>query len=207
MDESVTEVIITHLKPGREAAYRAIAERFKEAQQEFPGYLGTFVQPPKPGESTWTTVIRFDTVKHLEDWLASGRRATLIDESAHLTEGFTTHRIDTSFPGWTPNDPATGKPPNMWKTASLILLTLFPVVILEIKFLNPLLRALNPAFGTFIGNTISVALTTWPLMPLAIRVFEPWLYPERRPRWVAIAGPAAILLCYAAELALFRRLF
>jgi len=27
---------------------------------------------------------------------------------------------------------------------------------------------LNPAVGTFVGNVITVVLTTWPLMPLAI---------------------------------------
>ena len=99
-----------------------------------------------------------------------------------MVERFKAQRVDTSFPGWVPNDPATGKPPNIWKTACLVLLTLFPVVMLELKFLNPHLRGLPPALATFTGNAISVLLTTWPLMPLAIRFFRPWLFPEGRPR-------------------------
>jgi antibiotic biosynthesis monooxygenase (ABM) superfamily enzyme len=67
-----------------------------------------------------------------------------------------------------PNDPVTGKQPNLWKTACLVLLPLFPVVMLEIRFLKPHLRTLNPAVGTFIVDAITVVLTTWPLMPLAI---------------------------------------
>ena len=207
MDRSVTEVVFTHLKPGQEAAYHAISDRFSAAQAEFPGYLGAFVQPPKPGGTTWTTVIRFDTVENLERWLTSERRAALVNESLTLSEGFTTHRIDGSFPGWVPANPQTGSAPSMWKTAALVLLTLFPVVMLELKFLNPHLTSLNPALATFIGNIASVALTTWPLMPLAIRAFRGWLYPDEVPAWARFVYPAALLVAYGLELAIFRLLF
>ena len=91
-------------------------------------------------------------------------RGVLIKDGADLILGFQAQRVDTSFPGWVPVNPVTGKSPNIWKTASLVLLTLFPVVMLELKFLTPHLHALPPAVGTFIGNGISVALTTWPLI-------------------------------------------
>jgi len=94
----------------------------------------------------------------------------------------------------------------MWKTACLVLLTLFPVVMLELRFLNPHLRNLNPAVGTFIGNTVSVALTTWPLMPLAIRGFNAWLFPENKPRWMVLTSPIVLLLCYVIEIAILWRL-
>ena len=101
-----------------------------------------------------------------------------------------------------PNDPATGKPPNMWKTACLVLLTLFPVVMLELRFLNPHLATLNPAVRTFIGNAISVALTTWPLMPLAIWGFHAWLFPENRPRWLVRRCRSCSCFAMSLEIAL-----
>jgi antibiotic biosynthesis monooxygenase (ABM) superfamily enzyme len=91
----------------------------------------------------------------------------------------------------------------MWKTAALVLLTLFPVIMLELRFLNPHLASLNPAVATFIGNAISVGLTTWPLMPLAIVGFHAWLFPEGYPRWVAWAMPFILVLCYLLEIAVF----
>jgi antibiotic biosynthesis monooxygenase (ABM) superfamily enzyme len=112
-------------------------------------------------------------------------------------------RVDTAFPGWVPNDPTTGEPPNRWKTAGLILLTLFPVVMLEIRFLNPHLHALNPAVGTFIGNVLSVALTTWPLIPLAVWAFGPWLFLQNQPRWLVAIMPLLLALAYLIEIALF----
>ncbi|MGP8099920.1 MAG: hypothetical protein ACLQHL_03995 [Candidatus Cybelea sp.] len=203
---SATELIITQIKPGKEEAYRAFAERIQKAQEAFPGYVGSFVQPPHQKEPGWTTVFRFDTEENLERWLRSPRRAELLKESEDLTHGFVAQRMDTSFPGWVPNDPATGKPPSIWKTACLVLLTLFPVVMLELKFLTPNLRTLNPALGTFFGNAISVALTTWPLMPLAVRAFHAWLFPENQPRWLVLTSPFVLLCCYAIEIALLWRL-
>jgi antibiotic biosynthesis monooxygenase (ABM) superfamily enzyme len=197
----VTMVMVTDINPGKEAAYRAWADRIQKLQATFPGYVGSFVQPPQHNETGWTTVLRFDSAANLERWLKSDVRAAMVKESEDLVQGFHAQRIDTSFPGWVPNDPATGKPPNMWKTACLVLLTLFPVVMLELRFLNPHLRELNPAVGTFIGNAVSVGLTTWPLMPLAIWGFHAWLFPERQPRWLVQSMPIFLVLCYLTEIA------
>ncbi len=198
----VTMVMVTEIKPGKEAAYRAWADRIQKLQATFPGFVGSFVQPPQGAETGWTTVLRFDSTEHLDGWLKSDARAAMIKESEELVAGFHAQRVDTSFPGWVPNDPATGQPPNMWKTAALVLLTLFPVVMLELRFLNPHLAALNPALRTFIGNAVSVALTTWPLMPLAIWAFHAWLFPENQPRWLVTTLPVVLVLCYLIEIAL-----
>jgi uncharacterized protein len=206
VQNSVTEVIITQIKPGREVEYREFAHRIQSVQETFPGYLGAFVQPPHGNELGWTTVLRFNSVESLDKWLASKERTDLLKESENLIEGFSAQRVDTSFPGWVPADPATGKSPSMWKTAALVLLTLFPVVMLELKFLTPKLAMLPPALGTFAGNALSVALTTWPLMPLAIRGFRPWLFPEGQPRWLVLTSPWLLLACYAIEIAVLWRL-
>ena len=198
----VTMVIVTAVKPGREAAYRAWAERIQKIQGKFPGYIGSFVQPPQQKETGWTTVLRFDSAANLDRWLNSKERAAVLKEGEDMIEGFHAQRVDTSFPGWVPTDPTTGKPPNMWKTACLILLTVYPVIMLELRFLNPQLPDLNPAVRTFIGNALSVALTTWPLMPTAIWAFHAWLYPERQPRWLVTIMPIVLVLCYALEIAL-----
>ena len=133
VQHSATEVIITQIKAGKEEAYRAFADRIQKVQETFRGYLGSFVEPPHQKETGWTTVLRFNSLENLNGWLDSPQRAALLKESEDLIEGFHAQRVDTSFPGWAPTDPATGKPPNMWKTATLVLLTLFPVVMLELK--------------------------------------------------------------------------
>ena len=151
-------------------------------------------------------MLRFDSPEHMEGWLTSPERAALLAESEPLILGFQAQRVDTSFPGWMPVNPVTGKPPNRWKTASLVLLTLFPVVMLELRFLNPYTHSLPPALGTFVGNGISVALTTYPLMPLAIWAFSPWIFGDPKRPWLDAVMPLAIALCYAVEIALLWKL-
>ena len=67
----------------------------------------------------------------------------------------------------------TGKGPPNWKTAMLVLLGLFPVVMLELKFLSPKLSLLgiHASLATFIGNSISVAVTSFFTMPWCVRWF------------------------------------
>ncbi len=206
VQNSATEVIVTEVKAGKETEYRDWANSIDKLESTFPGFRGSYMQPPTAGETAWTTLLRFDTIEKLNGWLNSAARAALLKESEGLVDRVLVHRVDTSFPGWVPRDPVTGKSPSIWKTASLVLLTLFPVVMLELKFLTPRLHALPPALGTFVGNAVSVALTTWPLMPLAIKAFHAWLFPENQPRWLVLASPALLIACYVAEIALLWRL-
>lgn len=208
VQNSATEVIVTEVKPGKEAEYREWAARIDQIESTFPGFRGSYVQPPGDGDNVWTTLLRFDTAEKLKAWLESSQRTSILKEAEELVDRVLAHRVDTSFPGWVPPNPVTGKPPNMWKTAGLVLLVLFPVVMLELRFLNPILKAANfpPALGTFTGNAISVALTTWPLMPLAIWLFRAWIFPESQPRWLILASPFFLIACYAIELLVFWRL-
>jgi antibiotic biosynthesis monooxygenase (ABM) superfamily enzyme len=202
-DGGVVEVIITQVKPGKEAAYREWETRIQQAQSKFPGYRGSYVQPPVAGELGWTTLMRFDTAEQLDRWLKSPERAALVKESESLVDYAHLQRMGTSFPGWFPTDPKTGKGPPNWKAAMLVLLGLFPIVMLEGRFLSPQLAGVNPSLGMFIGNVISVALTTYLTMPLFIKTLGWWLFPKSEASKVAVnaAGTALIFLLYAIEVA------
>lgn len=202
-DGGVVEVIVTRVKPGKEAAYREWETRIQQAQSKFPGYLGSYVQPPMAGELGWTTLMRFGSAEQLDSWLKSAERAALLKDAQPLIDYAHLQRVDSSFPGWFPTDPNTGKGPPNWKAAMLVLLGLFPIVMLEAKFLSPQLAFLNSSLGMFIGNTISVALTTWATMPLFIKAFGWWLFPKADGSGANanIAGTAVIIGLFAAEVA------
>ena len=202
-DDGVVEVIITQVKAGKEAAYREWETKIQQAQSRFPGYRGAYVQPPVAGELGWTTLMRFDTAEQLDKWLKSPERAALVKESESLVDYAHLQRMGTSFPGWFPTDPKTGKGPPNWKAAMLVLLGLFPIVMLEARFLSPRLPGVNPSLGMFIGNVISVALTTYLTMPLFIKTFGWWLFPKSEASKTAVnaAGTAVIFLLYAIEVA------
>ena len=196
---NVTEVIFSKIKPGMDNTYREWAVRIQAAQAKYPGYRGMYLQPPSEIDGLWTTIIRFDTSQHLEAWMKAPERAALLHESKGFVEREQLMRMATSFPGWVPIDPVTGKGPPNWKTALLVILGLFPMVMLEIRFLGPTLTALglraSPA--TFVTNCINVTTTTYVTMPLFIRCFGWWLFNDRKGRaWIEPAGLSLLVaLC------------
>jgi antibiotic biosynthesis monooxygenase (ABM) superfamily enzyme len=203
-DGGVVEVIVTKVKLGREGAYREWETKIQQAQSKFPGYCGSYVQPPLAGELGWTTLMRFDTAEHLDTWLKSPERAALLSEAEPLIDYAHLQRMETSFPGWFPTDPKTGQGPPNWKAAMLVLLGLFPIVMLESLFLSPRLASLNFSLALFIGNTISVALTTWLTMPVFIKALDWWLFPKLdAPKSVHWKGTLLIFALYALSVAIF----
>jgi hypothetical protein len=205
---NVTQVILSQVRPGMEDAYREWAARIQRAQSKYPGYRGMYLQPPANNGGHWTTLLRFDTAEHLESWLAAPERAKLLQESKAFIEKEELMRLATSFPGWVPINPLTGKGPPNWKTALLVLLGLYPIVVLELRFLNPLLRGLNSSLATFIGNTLSVAGTSFVTMPLFVRGFSWWLFVDNKsPKWTTPAGVVLLVALFAIEVAFFWRFF
>jgi uncharacterized protein len=204
----VTEVVFSRIKPGMEDAYREWATRIEAAQARYPGYRGMFLQPPEEKAGMWTTIIRFKTAPQLEAWMNAPERKNLLQESKAFIEHEQLTRLATAFPGWVPIDPITGAGPPNWKTALLVLLGLFPIVVIELRFLNPLLRGLNSSLATFIGNAISVAGTSFITMPLFVRVFGWWLFLDKKsPKWRTPAGVVILGLVCAGEVAFFWHFF
>ena len=205
-DTNVTQVVLSKIKPGMDDTYREWSVRIQQAQARYPGYRGTYIQPPSSDEAgNWTTMLRYDTSAHLEAWLAAPERAELLRESKAFIEHEELMRLRTSFPGWVPISPVTGKGPPDWKTAILVMLGLYPIVVLEMRFLSPHLTSLNPALGTFIGNVGSVAATSFITMPFFVRCFGWWLFPGKNSSREPI-GAGLFILLFAIEIALLWRI-
>ena len=202
--DMVTEIITVSVKPGMEEAYRDWVDRIRQVEAKFPGYQGLQLQPPIPGlQDDWVSLLRFDTAEHLNAWLESDARRDALEE----VEPFIDKReqqVATAFSGWFTFGDAPGQAPPSWKQSMIVLLTLYPIVMLELLFLNPLTQSLGMAESTFIGNALSVAVTGFLLIPLALRAFEWWLLPRPNdsPR-VEVAGIALIVGLYALSIAVF----
>jgi len=203
-ETNVTEVIVSKIKPGMDERYREWSVRIQSAQAQYPGYRGMYLQPPTTPDGRWTTLLRYDTTEHLEAWMAAPERAALLEESKAFIEHEELTRLATSFPGWVPIDPQTGQGPPDWKTSLLVLLGLFPIVMLEMKFLSPLFAALHlrSSPATFFGNAISVFLTSFVTMPLFVRWFGWWLFPRADTAALSLKGTALLCVLFALEVAI-----
>lgn len=200
---TVTTAITTHVRAGMESAYREWEGKVQTAQASFPGFRGSYFQPDTGATGVWVSLLRFDGPGSLDRWFESPQRQKLLNDVKQLVTSTDIQRITGSFPGWVPIDANTGKGPPNWKTFLLVLLGLYPIVTLEIRFLMPLLAHIPSAPANLLANSLSVAATTWLTMPVFIKWFAPWLFPseDAKPsdhfKW-----PAIIVACFIAEMAI-----
>ncbi len=198
LQADVTEAISTTIKPGMEAEYRKWLGRVQRVQAGFPGYRGQLVQSPSEEKPRcWTTLLRFDTPANLDNWLNSPARMDLVRESEPMIESTSRNRLPTAF-GWFPtaNTPAH----SVWKETMVVQLTLFPMVILEIHYLNAHLSALPPTLASFLSISLTVAGVSYVGMPLAFATLGWWLLPRAdAPKWFNATGYLLMVALYAAE--------
>lgn len=199
----ITSGIITEVKKGMEEAYFNWEYKVQCVQAKFPGYRGAYFQPPSAASrGQWATMLHFDKPESLEAWFESNERKELLEEQVQFVNSTQIKALQSAFPGWFPVDEA-GDPPAVWKTGLLVLLGLFPTVMLEIKFLAPVLAGLNPAVANFISLVISVAVTSYWTTPVFIQWFTWWIFPKDKSSKVAtdVKGTAILAALFLAEIA------
>lgn len=201
----VTEVFVTQVSSDKEAAFKEWASKIHEVEAKFPGFQGMYLQAPEKGKSrNWLTFLKFDTAENLDRWLGSEERKAILRESSNVLEALDSHRLYSPYGGWFTSLSGDLKLPSVWKQTMIVLLVLFPIVMLEFKWLSPLTQKLDLSLATFIGNAISVSLVAWPMMPIAIWFLEWWLLPKGSYINVKnILGVAVLLFAYLLEIVLF----
>ncbi len=204
-DEPVTAVIRTHVAPEAENDFKAWHDRVLASESGYEGFAGCELQPPIEGlQDDWVTLLRFDSQQHLDAWLQSPERQALVHEADRFIDRSNIRRVRTSFEGWFDFGGPEVPPPPAWKMTMIVLLALFPVVMLELMFLDPLLDWLDESPATFIGNALSVSATGFLLVSLASRALRWWLSPAPdASRWVQWKGVLVVLACYAVSVAFF----
>ncbi len=206
MADPVTLIASGRVHAGMGKALAGWHARQADALSGQSGFLSTDLLAPRSGarSALWTIRITFASAEQLDAWQSSAKCRDLLAESKQFMEREELIRITGSFPGWVPVDPVSGQAPPNWKTAMLVLLGLYPIVMLELRLLSPFLSDLGiqGALGTFIGNSISVTLTSFLTMPWFVQAFNWWLFPGiASPRALTRRGLQIIGLLYVLEVA------
>jgi uncharacterized protein len=198
---SSTAVILTMVEPGQDEAFQRWNSEITAAQAKWPGYVGATLQPPVTGvQDQWVTMVTFDSSTDLDAWLASDERAALLAKSDGVFRDTQTRRMETGFSGWFDFERAEGTAaPPAWKFNYLILVGLYPIVMLEILFLNDKLDWMNLAFANLIGIVFSVAFLGWPVTTVLSRLMSWWIEPPPdASRSVDLKGAVVLLVALAA---------
>lgn len=203
----VTEVFVTQISPDKEEAFRAWLAKIHQVESKFPGFKGMYIQSPSMSQGHhWITLLQFDTLQNLDNWLSSPERQAVLLESKPMIASLESHRIISPYAGWFSSLAEKGEIPSVWKQTMIVLLVLFPIVMFELKFLSPLTATFNSSLATFIGNALSVTLISWPMMPIAIRLLGWWLAPRGQKRWQTTwVGTVVVVGLYLLEIVFFWR--
>jgi len=206
VSQTSTAVILTTVEPGHEAAFQHWNAEITAAQSRQPGYVGATLQAPVEGvQDQWVTIVTFDSNASLDAWLASDERAALLAKSDGVFHDTQTRRVESGFSGWFDfkRPDGSGAPP-AWKFNYLILVGLYPIVMLEILFLNNKLQWMNLAFGNLIGILFSVAILGWPVVAILSRWMGWWIQPAPdAQRSVHLKGVIIMMVALAAFVCAF----
>ena len=93
-----------------------------------------------------------------------------------------------------------------WKTAMLLLMVLYPMVMLQSKFVAPVIGKLGaqPWLSVWLSQVVSVALMQWWLMPTVASWCRRWLDPvDGAGLRISLRGAAVAVIVYTASLTVF----
>lgn len=72
---------------------------------------------------------------------------------------------------------SSAPPPPKWKTAVLVLIAIYPLVMFLPGLLEPVLKLFPEWLGRLFSMMAAVALMTWVVMPVLNSLFKNWLKP------------------------------
>lgn len=199
-------IVSSSVSDGMEADFHAAHRRLTTAASEFAGYEGTAVFPPD-ASGEWRSLIRFRTQPQLSAWLRSPQRTEVLPRvRSSLTQDFSVLAQTTPL-GTTVRtvDGKTRMTPS-WKTAMLLLMVLYPMVMLQSKFVAPVFGRFgaDPWLSVWLGQVFSVALMQWWLMPTVSSWCRRWLDPvDGAGLRISLRGAAVAVIVYAASLTVF----
>jgi antibiotic biosynthesis monooxygenase (ABM) superfamily enzyme len=178
---SVAFIISHTIKPGQEKRYEDWLTDILHAVSSFPGYLGREIFRPAHGSMKYTTIVRFNSHEHLNDWAESDLRRSYVNRVSDLLEEGDQHEIRTGIDFWF--TPGGIKPPTRWKQFLLTLSAVYPLALVLPFFLAPLFSLIPPPLNhelvrAFVATASLIALLTFVIMPRYTRLVRRWLYEE-----------------------------
>jgi antibiotic biosynthesis monooxygenase (ABM) superfamily enzyme len=182
-DEVVTLIVKHRVKAGFEVPYEAWLRNIVKVAAQNVGHLGVdVVRGKNAGLDTYTCVLRFCSTEAMQNWLDSPQRQELVNEAAPMLADGDQTEVNPVNEFWFSPQAEAGTPPPRWKQAVVTLLVILPHTLLVPLLWGPLLQ-LNALLSNYVVATFLITLTivlsvVYIFMPMATRLFAPWLSPS-----------------------------
>ncbi len=180
--EPVAVLTLRTVKPGCEERFEAALHDFISSSLHTGGQLGVHVTRPDPvsGSREYGILRRFSSPGSRDRFYGSPLFREWELKVAELTEMEPQRQELSGLETWftLPGRKAMIPPPR-WKMALVTVAGVWPTSILVPWLLGPLTGKLSlPLQALFVAVGI-VILLTWVVMPLLVRILNPWLQPTR----------------------------
>jgi uncharacterized protein len=210
-------VVLEHIVPNQnKAAFRKWHQSLIRSAKRFPGFIRTDVCPPLQcvdGVMKWYSIVHFDTPNHLNHWLKSSDRSSLVESGQQIFENYKFKSFTTGLEGWFSAQvgqerSSLGTSP--WKQVMAVVLGLYPLVMIQMKITPQIgfLQSWSPAIVTLISNFMVSSLLTWMVMPRITKALQFWLQPAFRvsDRKTDLIGSAIVLVALGLMASMFSQL-
>lgn len=179
----VTTVFARRVRPGFEAQYEEWLKGITRSSAGYPGSQGTTILRPGSDRTEYIAISQFDSAQHLERWMVSDERAQWLAKLESITLDSEEVSSLTGMERWfTLPDRAVSQAPPKYKSAILVLIGLYPLVLFLTPVLQTVIGAWPNALRVLVSLVVSIALMVWVVMPQLTRLLFGWLYPEEQPR-------------------------
>ena len=176
----VTVFITRQPRRGMESQFEDWLRGVLDEASGFPGHEATSVlRPADPAHPEYVLIVRFRTYADLKRWYESDERARWIEKVEPISEKQPQFIEQTGLETWfTVPGRRNPLPPPRRKMAFVTLVAIYPLVLLSVYAVNPVLDWMPVPARVLVTSAVLVVLMTWVVMPWLTRRAYPWLYPE-----------------------------
>ncbi|MFL6625365.1 MAG: antibiotic biosynthesis monooxygenase [Vitreoscilla sp.] len=175
-------VVITHrVRDGKQVEYERWMNDIGPLCRSSPGNLDWQVIRPIPGlSSTYTVIVRFDTIEHLRAWTESPVRSQLIERVTPLLAGGDDFFIRSGLDFWFAPTDARARLPARWRQGLVTWSVIYPLVLGVPMVVSPALRLVgipdHRLLTTLVVTATIVMLMVYVIMPRYTKLVKRWLF-------------------------------
>lgn len=177
---AVSVLVDRNVVPGNKKAFEALLDEIVASSSRFPGDLDTrVIKPVTDEDNLYRVLFRFDSQKHLDDWIHSKERQSLVEKIDALIEHPTKLQVICGLETWfaLPGQ-KTITPPPRHKMAFVTWVAITPLLIAFNYLFGHHLAKLPLVVRFMVSTPWIVLIMTYFWMPLMTKLFRKWLYPK-----------------------------
>lgn len=172
-EKDFASLVVEHTVPkGKGLSFRWWHHKLTQSARNYPGYLHTDLCSPVRGsqQMKWYSIIHFDTPEHLNQWVKSGDRETMIDSGSQVFSSYRFMSFATGLEGWFSRKSGSeqiGLGPPAWKQNLSVVMGLYPVVMIQSLIFGALgiMQGWSLPSSMIVNNLITSSILTWLVMP------------------------------------------